>query len=99
MIKKWSAPRKQKAGLKKLIIGGIIAAGVFIVFDNGRKYFDMKYQRDSLKAEIEDLEKQNKQLNKKIKNLYNDKEFVEKVAREQLNLVKKGETVYIIAEE
>jgi cell division protein FtsL len=85
------------------IKGRTIAFAVVVLFGGGvlirsaYKYFDMRTQRDSIKSEIEQLKEDNEKLQEKITNLYNDKEYVEKVAREQLNLVKEGETVYIIS--
>jgi cell division protein FtsB len=87
------------------IKGRTIAFAVVVIFGgsilarSAYKYFDMKSQRDSIKNEIEQLKEDNVKLQEKITNLYNDKEYVEKVAREQLNLVKDGETVYIISRE
>lgn len=87
--------------LKGKTIGTMIVVliGAGILLKSAYNYFDMKSQRDSIKNEIEQLKEDNARLQEKITNLYNDKEYVEKVAREQLNLVKDGETVYIISKD
>lgn len=77
----------------------VIIFGGAVLLRSAYKYFDMKTQRDNIKNEAEQLKEDNAELQEKITNLYNDKEYVEKVAREQLNLVKDGETVYIISRE
>ena len=77
----------------------VVLFGGSILVRSAYKYFDMKSQRDSVKNEIEQLKDDNVKLQERITNLYNDKGYVEKVAREQLNLVKDGETVYIISRE
>ncbi len=70
---------------------------VLTVFRTGYTYFEMKSVRDSLNTEIERLSVENKEKEARIGNLYGDKEFIERAAREQLNMVKEGETVYIIS--
>ena len=47
-----------------------------------------------LKKEIEAIEAKNKELRSKIRSLRSDKRAIEKIAREDLGLVKKGEIVY-----
>ena len=84
---------------RKIIILLVVIAGVFLLLRSGINYFKMKGQRDSLKQEISDLTKKNGQLTSKTANLYNDKEYIEKAAREQLNLAKDGETVIIIKDD
>jgi cell division protein FtsB len=81
---------------KKILYLFVIVVGVVFLLKNGYSYFCMKNQRDSLKQEIEELKKKNETLSARAANLYNDREYVEKAAREQLNLAKDGETVIII---
>jgi cell division protein FtsL len=98
MIKRFSDMTGKVKGKNVLIILVVVLGG-FLLARSAFKYFDMKTQRDGLKSEIDQLKEDNAKLQEKIANLYNDKEYVEKVAREQLNLVKQGETVYIISKE
>jgi cell division protein FtsB len=84
---------------KKIMFVAIIAIGLLFLLKNGYSYFKMKNQRDALKQEITDLTKKNDQLSAKSANLYNDKDYIEKAAREQLNLAKDGETVIIIKDD
>jgi cell division protein FtsB len=96
MIRRFSNMTGKMSG-KKLGIILFVLFGVGILGRSVLKYADMKSQRDSIKSEIEQLKEDNVKLQEKITNLYNDREYVEKVSREQLNLVKDGETVYIIS--
>ena len=98
-MKGWLERSRRRGGKKRLAYLVLIVIGVIILARSGYKYFSMKETRDGLKTEITELEDSNVNIKKKIKNLYNDEKFVEKIAREQLNLVKDGETVYIIADE
>ncbi len=91
--------RRRKKPKKKLIVAGLVLFSVFVLGRGAYKYFNMKNHRDDMSGEIASLKKENKKLQKRIKNVYSDEEYIEKIAREQLNLVKKGETVYIISDE
>lgn len=79
--------------IKKIFYIIVIAIGVIALLKNGFSYFSARAHRDALKAEIEELKVKNTETEKKIKDIYNDREFVEKQAREELGLVKEGETV------
>ncbi len=60
-----------------------------------------KYQLDheiaSVKSEIEKLDKKNQEFNQML-NYFNSHDFLEKEAKEKLNLKKEGETVMVINE-
>jgi|ERR1035437_1290089 cell division protein FtsB len=79
--------------VKKVVYIIVIAVGVIALLKNGLTYFNARSHRDALKAEIEELKVKNIEEEKKIKDIYNDREFVEKKAREDLGMVKDGETV------
>ncbi|HDQ26554.1 MAG TPA: septum formation initiator family protein [bacterium] len=88
----------KKKGRKIILIAAAVLGAVFIL-RSASGYFSMRHDRNSVRAEIERLKEENSNLEKKIANVYNDREYIEKIAREQLNLVKQGETVFIIAKE
>lgn len=79
--------------LKKIMYVIVIGIGVLALLKNGFTYFNARAHRDSLKVEIEELKKKNAEIEKKKNTIYDDREFVEKQAREELGLVKEGETV------
>jgi cell division protein FtsB len=79
--------------VKKVMYIIVIAAGVLALLKNGITYFSARAHKDALTAEIEQLKVKNGQDEQKLKGLYNDKELIEKKAREELGLVKDGETV------
>lgn len=86
---------------KKMVLW---AAGGFVVFyflfsflfgDLGfLKYIKMKNTHSQLQKEIIELQNENKRLRKEAEALKSDPEHIEKMARERLNLIKEGETVY-----
>jgi cell division protein FtsB len=79
--------------VKKIFFIVIISIGILALLKNGLTYFSARNHRDSLKTEIEELKVKNAEAEKKISGIYNDKELVEKKAREELGMVKEGETV------
>jgi cell division protein FtsB len=88
-----------KKGFSARNIAVIIFGAIVLIslFRTGYSFFEMKSVRDSLNEEITRLSAENKQKEARIGNLYADREFIERAAREQLNMVKEGETVYIIS--
>lgn len=59
-------------------------------------YYRLKKQQEKLTQERDELLQKNKELREEIKRLQHDKKYLEEVAREQFNMKKPGEEVYII---
>lgn len=89
-----SEKKKLKLGRIILIGFGLFLAGAFTKTLVG--FISLKMEKKNIVAEIEELREKNAKLSEKMKTVFEDKEYVEKVAREQLNLVKDGETVFIV---
>ena len=68
---------------------------VFLVYDNSSKQENIETQVQVLDKEIEDLKNQNLELTDLI-DYFSSSEYVEKEAREKLNLVKPGEKVVVV---
>jgi len=80
----------------RLIGAGLVAIGVlFLAVFPARTYLDQRHQRQQVTAEIRATDASNKALEQRIKNLNTDAE-VERLAREQYNLVRPGEEAYAI---
>lgn len=62
------------------------------------KYHELKAQEQSLSRRIEFLDKQLRDLERERNLLKNDLTYLEKVIREELGLVKPGETIYKFVE-
>ena len=58
--------------------------------------FDLEKEMDRLKSSNAALAKDNQKVRREIEGLKSDPRVVERIAREKLNLVKPGETVYQI---
>lgn len=87
--------------IKKLIITSAVIAVLYAVFLPAYTTLQNKKQRNAeYLKEIRHLAEKNKQLEEEIRLLNEDPEYLEKVAREKMGLVKEGEVVYkIIPEE
>ena len=55
---------------------------------------ELYQENERIKGKIEELKMSNKELEKRISTLKNDKLYIEKVAREELGMIKQGEKVY-----
>jgi cell division protein FtsB len=67
----------------------------FILGDAGLlSYFRMKRTQGQLSHEIERLHQKNAELKNQIESLRTDPHYIEQIARQQLGLVKDGETIY-----
>ncbi|MFW5998791.1 MAG: FtsB family cell division protein [Bacillota bacterium] len=78
-----------------LIIAGII---FYNFYSNYVQIKKLESNLRNLQDEIETTRKENEELKVKLKNI-DDMEYIEKIAREKLGLVKPGETLLIPVEE
>ncbi len=75
---------------------------LWVVFAPGRGIFFLHQQKKDLAAlefEQKRLIQENKEMEKDIKRLQSDKEYLEKVAREEHGMLKKNEMVFDFAKE
>jgi cell division protein FtsB len=73
---------------------GVAVASYFLFNQYGvLKYIELKSEQKKIKFEIEQIEKENYLLRKRIDSLNNIDYSIEKVAREKYNLKRKGEKV------
>lgn len=84
-----------------VVVGlGLLALVVHTVFGPGG-YLDLQKQQaeaDQLNEKVERLENENRRLTEEIKDLKTDPDAIERVAREQLKMVRPGETVITLPE-
>jgi cell division protein FtsB len=95
--------KKVRAGLKKkrrLIAGVLLFMNGYLLlsfFFSGMGFFKaIKMQKNhaAVQEDIRSLQRENKQLSKRIAGLKNDPFYIERLARDRLGLVKEGELVY-----
>ena len=81
---------------RRLLVAGLAAVGVlFIAVFPARTYLDQRHQRNQVVAQLRATDAKNKALEDRIRSLNTDAE-VERLAREQYNLVRPGEEAYAI---
>jgi len=79
-----------------LLVGGLALVGVlFIAVFPARTYLQQHHQRQQVLAQIRSTDAKNSALEQRIRTLNTDAE-VERLAREQYNLVRPGEEAYAI---
>jgi cell division protein FtsB len=92
-------PKKKKWG--RLILLCVIAFILFSItqfYQNHKRLMMMNDKVKQLQTNIEEMRTENERLNTTLKKM-NSKEYIEKVAREELGLVKKGEILVITVDE
>ena len=83
-----------KKKLTVIILLVIIVVASFNYYTNFKKINKLESEISKLNKEIESSKQKNEKLNEQLVNI-NDEEFIEKVARTKLGLVKPGEVLVI----
>ena len=86
-----------------LILSGIFILGMMALAIHNEKGFlamwEKQHELAVLESDIADVEVVNAELRGEIWRLLNDLEYIEKIAREELRLVRPGEVVFEFADE
>lgn len=83
--------RRLMIGLIVVLIGGLILLSLLNIISLKKEQHDVKAQREAYEEEKESLTKELEKTN--------DLSNIEEQARDQLRLIKKGETIYIFPDE
>lgn len=88
--------KKDKLAVRRrnFLLGTICLLLVFSVFPRVKTVYELSAQRNQLEQQRTALQKTNKALSNRAKQI-NSPENIEKIAREQLGMVKKGETALV----
>ena len=84
---------------KRILISIFFLLGLTLLVFNDMglmKYFQLKKQNEKLVEEIDIIRNERKKISQKINKLENDLEYIEKIAREEFRMAKKGEKVFRI---
>ena len=84
-----------------ILIGGgvILCLFIWIYFPTFSKYQKLREEQDRMVQELEDLQQKISALEKERTRLKSDKDYIEKIIREELGLVREGEVVYKLVED
>ena len=90
---------KKKVALAAAVPLALYLLASFLFGDMGLvKYFRMKSRHSSLTEEIAMLKQDNVRLRREVRALKTDTAYIEKLARDNLGLARKGEIVYYYAD-
>jgi cell division protein FtsB len=67
---------------------------MYLFAREGLHVHELYQENERIKGKIEEFKMSNKELEKRINTLKNDKLYIEKVAREELGMIKQDEKVY-----
>jgi len=96
------APRRAAQAIRRIavILVAILAlAGIASLFVTGRATSELQQSRkrvEALSAEIRQLEKENVRLRSEIDSVKSSTYAVERIAREDLGMSRKGEVIYLL---
>jgi len=94
-------PKSSFGSRKRLISILFLLIGIFLLGNLAQGIFDAWRGREriqKMRQDLQEIARENETLQQEIQ-YYQSDEFVEKEAREKLNLVRPGETVIIVPEE
>ncbi|MDD3374348.1 MAG: septum formation initiator family protein [Candidatus Omnitrophica bacterium] len=85
---------------KNAILLFIFALSILVIFlPSYQKMQELKNRNLQYQGQIEDLEEKKARLTEELRRLNDDPEYLEKVGREEMGLIRKGETVYRVVPE
>jgi cell division protein FtsB len=88
-------PRKHKGTLATCMVALILFVIAAVYGDHGLIHLlRMQSEQRQLEHVAFDLQQQNEHLRERIRRLQSDDHYIEKLARERLGLVRKGEIMY-----
>jgi len=82
-----------------MVVAVVVLAGIGSLFVTGRATSELQQSRkrvESLNAEIRQLEKENARLRAEIDSVKKSTYAVERIAREDLGMSRKGEVIYLL---
>ncbi|MBI4228141.1 MAG: cell division protein FtsL [Deltaproteobacteria bacterium] len=80
--------------IKTILILVCISLVAYIFTREITKVYSLYRENDEIKKRIEDLKKENEDLQKQITVLNNEIPIIEKIAREELGMIKNSEKIY-----
>lgn len=80
--------------LKLVIIISIIALVMYMFSKESIKLYSLYQENEEIKNSIGELQKENQDLKKRISILTNDTSYLQKIAREELGMIKESEKIF-----
>ncbi len=80
--------------IRALLIMGVVSLLVYLFAREISHVYALHTENEKIKIETKELVIKNDELRRKISFIEKDKQYVEKIIREELGMIKKGEKVY-----
>ena len=86
---------------RRFILGVLFALNIFLLYwllwsEQGIfRYHELQNRYQALESKIQELDEKNVQLSQEIRMLQKDRQYIEKMIREQMNYVKENEILYL----
>ena len=96
------APRRATQAIRRIavtLVAILVLGGIASLFVTGRATSELQQSRkrvESLNAEIKQLENENARLHAEIDSVKKSTYAVERIAREDLGMSRKGEVIYLL---
>jgi cell division protein FtsL len=96
------APRRATQAIRRIaviLVALLILGGIASLFVTGRATSELQQSRkrvESLHVEIQQLQQENARLRAEIDSVRNSTYAVERIAREDLGMSKRGEVIYLL---
>lgn len=84
----------RKLLLRVVLVLTLTSVAIYMFAKEFSEFDELYKENQRIKGKTGELKNANEDLQKKIESLKNDKLYIEKVAREQLGMIKQGEKVY-----
>jgi cell division protein FtsL len=88
----------KKTIMKNILIVSLILAVGYMFISEISQLSTLRKENERIRIKVDQLKVANKELRKKIEAIKNDERYIEKLAREELGMIKEGEKVYRFAE-
>ncbi len=88
----------KKKVMRSCLIAVLTIGVVYLFAEEISQVGFLRAENEKIEKKIEELEVANTELEEKIKAIKNDKRYLEKIAREELGMIKEGDKVFRFAE-
>lgn len=94
-IYQFKAPRdKKRFRIRHLLAGMLVIYIVYVLITQQIAIIQAKAEKARVQAEIEKLVEENQRIQSQLENMQSD-EYIERIARERLGLIKPGEYMFV----
>jgi len=90
----WRYYKMERAIIRVVLVIAVVCVMVYLFAREMTQVYALNQENDKVVVESLKLEKANNELTKKIELIQSDDAYMEKIIRQELGMIKKGEKVY-----